>query len=147
MQEIGNGLRRENGDDILARRAIKYLRKQKMDRVVIEGIRNPGEIQFLKKNPLFVSIGVKARRELRFKRMSSRAKPWDPKNWDDFIKVDRNDLGIGQKDSGQQVGRCLDYCDYILTNNKGILDFQKKVKELTKRILLYCTHNSGPTSP
>lgn len=134
MQETGNKLRCEYGDDVLARRAIERLKRQKNNRVVIEGIRNPGEIEFLKKNPNFILIGVKAKRELRFQRLLSRAKPWDPKNWNDFIKVDRQDLGIGQVKSGQQVGKCLAYCDYVLTNNKDVNDFQKKIEKLMKKI-------------
>lgn len=135
MQEIGNRLRRENGDGILARRAVDRLNEQKKERIIIEGIRNPGEIEFLKKNPNFILIGVKANRELRYKRLLSRAKPWDAKNWNNFVKIDRQDLGFGQKKSGQQVGKCYDYCDYIITNNKDLDDFQKKIEELMKKIV------------
>ena len=64
----------------------------------------------------------------------TRAKPWDPKTYDDFIKVDRRDLGVGQKKSGQQVGKCLAYCDYVLTNNQDKQDFERKVEQLMKKI-------------
>ena len=134
MQEVGNGLRCEYGDDILARRTIERLNEEKNDRVVIEGIRNPGEIEFFKKNPSFILIGIKTKKKLRFKRSLQRAKPWDPKNWKDFIKVGKQDLGIGQKKSGQQVGKCLAYCDYILTNNKDKQNFEKKIKKLIEKI-------------
>ncbi|PIV09706.1 hypothetical protein COS31_01850 [Candidatus Roizmanbacteria bacterium CG02_land_8_20_14_3_00_36_15] len=134
LQDMGDRLRKRYGDDILARRAIKILKKQKQHHVAIEGIRNPGEIEFLKKNPSFILIGVKAKRELRFKRLLQRAKPWDPLNWNDFVRVDRRDLGVGQKKSGQQVGKCLAYCDYVLTNNKDPKDFHRKVKELMRRV-------------
>ncbi len=134
LQDMGDRLRKRYGDDVLARRAIEVLKKQGEKHVVIEGIRNPGEIEYLKKNPAFVLIGVKAKRELRFKRLLQRAKPWDPKTFSDFVRVDRRDLGIGQDKSGQQVGKCLAYCDYILTNNKDKKDFERKVKELMKKI-------------
>ena len=134
LQDVGDSLRRRYGRDVLARRAIKVLLAKKCDRVVIEGIRNTGEVEFLKKNPNFVLIGVKAARELRFKRLLSRAKPWDPKTYADFVKVDKRDLGIGQDKSGQQVGKCLAYCDYILTNNKDTTDLQRKVDKLMKRV-------------
>ncbi|PIZ66793.1 hypothetical protein COY13_04810 [Candidatus Roizmanbacteria bacterium CG_4_10_14_0_2_um_filter_36_35] len=153
LQDIGDQLRKRYGDDVLARRAIERIkfyfsseakrsrenssrqaRTINNQRWVIEGIRNPGEIEFLKKNPSFILIGVKANRELRFKRLLERTRPWDPKTWNDFIKVDRRDLGVGQKKSGQQVGKCLAYCDYILTNNKDQKDFHRKVKELMKHV-------------
>ena len=134
LQNVGDELRDRYGTDILARRAIKKLLNENKNHVVIEGIRNTGEVEFLKKNPNFVLIGVKANRKLRFKRLLSRAKPWDPKNWTDFVRVDRRDLGIGQDKSGQQVGKCLAYCDYVLTNNKDTADFQRKVNNLVKKI-------------
>lgn len=134
LQDMGDKLRKRYGDDVLARRAIEVLKRQGEKHVVIEGIRNPGEIEFLKKNPAFILIGVKANREIRFKRLLQRAKPWDPKTWADFVKVDRRDLGVGQKKSGQQVGKCLAYCDYVLTNNKDKKDFERKVRELMKRV-------------
>lgn len=134
LQDMGDELRRRYGNDVLAQRIIKAVKEQKKDIVVIEGIRNPAELEFLKKNPNFILIGVKAKRELRFKRLLSRDKEWDPKTYEDFLKVDRRDLGIGQDKSGQQVGRCLPYCDYVLTNNKGLKDFEKKIGKLMKKI-------------
>jgi len=134
LQDMGDELRKKEGDDVLARRTIDQLNRSSQlnqsRKIIIEGIRNPAEIELLKKNPSFVLIGVKAKRELRFKRLLSRGKPWDPKNWNDFVKVDRRDLGIGQNKSGQQVGKCLAYCNYVLTNNEDLKDFEKKFERL-----------------
>ena len=130
LQDMGDELRQGYGDDVLARRLNEVIKGQKKDRVVIEGIRNPGEIEFLKKKPGFILIGVKAKHELRFKRLLSRGKEWDPKNYNDFLKIDRRDIGVGQEKSGQQVGRCLAYSDYVLTNNKDAKDFEGKIEKL-----------------
>ncbi|OQY66785.1 hypothetical protein B6D29_02460 [Microgenomates bacterium UTCPR1] len=134
LQDLGDELRKKEGNGVLAKMALSYLKKQKDKRVVIEGIRNPGEIELLKKEPSFTLIGVKAYQTIRFKRLLKRAKPWDPKTYEDFIKVDKRDLGVGQDKSGQQVGKCLAYCDYVLTNNGGIEEFQNKVKRLMEKI-------------
>jgi dephospho-CoA kinase len=136
LQDAGDKLRREKGNNVLAKRMVDRLNGQKTDHIIIEGIRNPAEAEFLKKLPSFILIGVKAKRELRFKRLLSRAKPWDPKTYLDFLKIDRRDLGFGQQKSGQQVGKCLAYCDYILTNNKDLNNFEKKVEILMKKIKL-----------
>jgi len=136
LQDIGDELRKKYGDDVLARKAIKVISNQKsvISNYVIEGIRNPAEINYLKTLPNFILIGVKSRRTLRFQRLLERAKPWDPKTYQEFLKIDRRDLGIGQNNSGQQVGKCLAYCDYILINNKDKRDFKRRVKELMKRV-------------
>lgn len=134
LQDMGDELRRRFGSAALAKRAIKILSKQKTDRIIIEGIRNPGEIEYLKKMPNFFLIGVKAKRDLRFQRLLKRGKAWDPQTYADFLTVDRRDLGVGQEKVGQQVGRCLKYCDFILTNNKDINDFQRKISLLLTKI-------------
>ncbi len=136
LQDLGDQLRKQSGDAVLAKLAIKKMNESGKTKFIIEGIRNPGEIEFLKKFPHFILLGVKAKRELRYKRLLQRAKPWDPKEWNDFVTVDRRDLGVRQKKSGQQVGKCLAYCDYILTNNKDVWDFHRKVKRLISRFEL-----------
>lgn len=139
LQDMGDELRKQYGDAVLAKLAIKKLKvtsyKLQKKRIVIEGIRNPGEIEFLKKNTNFILIGVKATRALRFKRLVLRNKEWDPKNYSDFLKIDRRDIGVGQNKSGQQVGKCLNYCDYVLTNNNDIKEFEKKIRKLMKKII------------
>lgn len=135
LQDMGDKLRREFGNEVLADRIIKAINKQKRGNVVIEGIRNPAEIEFLKKDKNFILIGIKATRKLRFKRLLSRNKKWDPQTYEEFLKVDRRDIGIGQNSSGQQVGKCLDYCDNILTNNKDLDDLKRKVEKLIKNII------------
>lgn len=136
LQDIGDELRREEGANVLARRTLNRLNQlNRPENIVIEGIRNTAEVEFLKKNPNFVLIGVKASRRLRFRRLLSRGKKWDPQTYEDFLKVDRRDLGIGQNKSGQQVGKCLAYCDYVLTNNKDVKDFEGKIRELMKKIV------------
>jgi len=135
LQDIGDELRKKYGNDVLAQKALISLKKRKLEHVVIEGIRNPAEIDYLKTLPNFILIGVKSRRSLRFQRLLKRAKPWDPKTWKEFLKIDRRDLGIDQQHSGQQVGKCLKYCDYVLTNNKNVPDFQSKVEKLIKKLI------------
>jgi len=49
LQDMGDELRQRYGDDVLAQRIIKAIKEQKKDIVVIEGIRNPAEIEFFKK--------------------------------------------------------------------------------------------------
>lgn len=129
LQDIGDELRRTVGDHVLAQKTIEILKGEKRS-VVITGIRNPAEVKYFKKIPGFVLIAVKAKRLIRFKRVLSRGKPWDPKTYKAFYKVDRRDYGIGQGRSGQQVGKCIKMADYIITNNTDKNIFYKKIHQL-----------------
>lgn len=136
LQDIGDQLRKSYGSAVLAKRAFDTIKKDSsQDYWVIDGIRNPAEIEFFKKEPNFYLIGVKAKRKIRFQRVLKRKKTWDPKTWSKFLKVDQRDFGVGQKKEGQQVGRCLAYCDYIITNNNSLTDFIQKGERLIKKIL------------
>lgn len=132
LQDIGDELRKKYGSGILAKKAIEATRNKK--RIVIEGIRNPAEVEYLKKLSDFTLVAVKSIRKLRYKRLLKRGKPWDPKTWSEFLTVDRRDLGIGQKASGQQVGKCLAYADFTILNNKDIGSLNKKIKKLVDKI-------------
>jgi len=158
LQDLGDKLRKEEGEGVLAKRAIKMLNYQcsiinqsnsnnqfsinnstfvtnyeQDKRIVIEGIRNPAEVKYLRTLPNFKLIAVKAKKSVRFRRLKKRGKPWDPKSWKDFLVVDRRDKGIGQKGYGQQVGKCVGMADYNIQNNGSIKLLNCQIVKLLKK--------------
>lgn len=130
LQDLGDKLRKEEGEGVLAKRAVKQLNRLNQHRnMVIEGIRNPAEVNYLRTLPNFILVAVKARKAIRFKRLKKRAKPWDPKTWQDFLVIDRRDKGLGQKKYGQQVGRCVKMADLSVENNGSLNELGQRVKE------------------
>lgn len=130
LQDVGDELRATFGEGVLAQRAIEYLKKEGLlkddngkSKIVIEGIRNPGEVKYFQRLPHFVLLGVDADQSLRFKRVIERSKPWDPKDWNSFLKVDNRDWGNGREDAGQQVKRCVQMADCLIDNNKDLKSF------------------------
>lgn len=134
LQNVGDELRKKYGEDILARRAMEILKKNKRS-VVITGIRHPAEVKFLRTIKNFILVAIKAKRRIRFQRVLKRGKPWDPKTWREFLKIDKRDFGVGQEKSGQQVGRCIKLADYTLINNKDLESFYEKIEKLIYKIL------------
>jgi len=51
LQDIGNELRKEKGLGILVKLAIEGARKENKNMIVLESIKNPGEVIELKKHP------------------------------------------------------------------------------------------------
>jgi len=134
LQDIGDGLRAKEGEGALAKRAISILEKEGSTRVVIEGIRNPGEVRFLRKLPNFVLIAVDATRAVRYKRVIERGKPWDPKDWDSFVIVDNRDHEDEKNDAGQQVKRCMNMDDFLIENNKDLDHLYQEIQIVTEKI-------------
>jgi len=132
LQDIGNDLREKFGLGVLAKRTLELIKGN--ENVVIDGIRNLGEIEELKRQGNFVLIAVDASQEKRFERLIARKRESDPKTYSDFLKMDERDLGKEEKNSGQQVGKCIEQADYTLENNETIEELQKKIEEVFGKI-------------
>jgi len=154
LQDLGDKLRREEGEGVLAKRAITFLchseRSEESNvgvgkiprptkkvelwmtsqKMIIEGIRNPAEVNYLRTLPNFKLIAVKAKKIIRFQRLIKRGKRWDPKTWDKFLVIDRRDKGLNQKKYGQQVGKCIKMADNIIQNNNNLEELNSKIKKL-----------------
>jgi len=132
LQNIGNELREKEGDGVLARRALNMLYTSHSianGKIIIEGIRNPGEVDYLRTFPGFFLIAVHASQKIRFQRVLTRGKPWDPKDWKTFLQVDERDRGEERKISGQQVQKCVQLADIQLQNNKSIAEFYAVIEK------------------
>ena len=142
LQDIGDDLRKKEGDGVLAKRTIKQLKvesqQSKVRKIIIEGIRNPGEVDYLRTLPGFILIAVDAFQKVRFQRVIKRRKPWDPKDWKTFEKVDGRDSGDEKNTNGQQVKKCMEMADVQLRNNTDIPQFYEVIKKaLSSRHPLY----------
>ncbi len=135
LQLWGNKLREEKGSDVLAKRAIDKIKNQEYKKVVVDGIRNPAEIDSLR-NLLtnFFLVAVDAPEKVRFERMISRNRESDPITWENFVRVDKKDKGVGEKSSGQGVGKCIKKAKFVLINDGSLEEVNKKVERLYEDI-------------
>jgi dephospho-CoA kinase len=135
--EKGNELRKKYGNQILVEVAILTLPQNlEKELIIIDGIRNPGEVAYLKEKfgKDFILIGVDAPRELRLKRLMERGKEGDPKSFEEFIEMDKTDFGENQPEYGQKVGECLKLADYLIINDGTMDELNKKLEDLSKII-------------
>jgi dephospho-CoA kinase len=135
LQDMGNEMRKKYGSEILAKLAISYLPRDKQ-MIIVDGIRNPGEIGYLKKNfgNKFVLLAVDAPQEVRWQRMQRRSKTTDLKNFEEFLDADKRDLGEGEPVWGQQVKACMEQADFTVMNDGSLEDLKIKINEIFKGI-------------
>lgn len=133
LQDIGNEWREKYGRGVLAKKAIEYIQKSGKSKFVIDGIRNTGEIDVLKKEANFTLVGVIADRNVRFERLK-KLKRREDLTPELFYKLDCRDLGLGQKTTGLQVAFCFSLADYFIENNGAIEELHKKIEDLMKKI-------------
>lgn len=136
LQDSGDDMRKKYGNFVLAKVSIDYLPRNK-DLIVIDGIRNPGEVDYLKKTfgRTFVLIAVDSSPEARFERLSKRGRPDDPKTWEEFLDMDSRDQGVGQPDYGQQTKRCMEHADFTISNDGTVEEFQTKIADIMQKLL------------
>ncbi len=133
QQDTGDQLRKQYGNHVLAKIAVGFMKKNN-DVKVIDGIRNPGEVDFLRQqfNEDFKLIAIDAPQQVRFERVMKRNRPIDPKTWEEFIAADERDQGKDEPEYGQQVKRCMEMADVVIQNDGSLEDFEKKVEDVIK---------------
>ena len=120
---IGTWLRDRFGPGILAERILPLLG----GRSVVDSIRNPGEIEVLRRLPRFLLLGVDAPMEIRFERSRSRGRSGDGLTLEDFRKKESLEQSDGGP--GQQLRVCLSLSDVAVINDGTIPELRRKVRE------------------
>lgn len=130
LQDFGNEVRKNEGASAWTKRLVEEIKKNNSKNVIVDGIRNPAEIIELKKSfPDFILISVDAPQKTRFERVLSRGKDSDPKNWEEFLKIDERDLKEVDP-LGQQVGVCMQMADFQINNDSTLEELEKKFERL-----------------
>jgi len=139
LQNEGNRLRKEFGGQVLAERLL-LKHSNSIKPLVIDGLRNIGELDYLKENSDFVLIGIDASIESRWAFTQKRKTSKDFIDYDDFLKLEARDRGFNEPLNGQQVGMCLAQADYLIYNDEQFDKLEdsklyKEVGEIYRKIM------------
>jgi len=108
LQDIGDRYRRESGDNgYWMHRLVEEARRRGIGRLVLNGIRNPVEVEALKQvlGRSLVLVGVVAPFVERARRFTERFP--EISTLEEFAVIDDRDRGVGEPPEGQQVDRAL----------------------------------------
>lgn len=123
LQDIGNENRRENGATYFAACALSALdqeyRKTPFNGIIIDSIRNFGEVNLLKEWPRFYLISIHSDADKRWQRWS---KTNPSKGREHFDEIDRRDSEENLL-YGQQVEHCCYESDIAINNDEENVDF------------------------
>ncbi|MFH1592765.1 MAG: AAA family ATPase [Candidatus Woesearchaeota archaeon] len=134
LQNIGNKMRELHGNDYWAKRVLEKINTN--ENWIVDGIRNPGEIEELKKIKGFLLIAFNAPIEKRLKRMTNqkgiRAERVhsDPKEIEEIKRLEARDRGINEAEFGQQVEKCMAQADHEIHTNEPVEETIKKINKL-----------------
>lgn len=122
--KMGNELREKFGPDILAKRIMKKVKH----RAVIDSIRNPREVDYLREQKDFVLLSIDAPVELRYERVRKRGRKESVATLEEFIKKEEEEMTDHEK--RQQLLNCMKMADHTLINDGSLEDLHKKLEEL-----------------
>lgn len=138
LQALGNEIRHEEGPGALAKRAVASLESDGADfrHVVIDGIRNVGEVHYLKERfgHRFFLFALECQASERFQRLAS-VYGTDDAGLRVFRRDNENDRDQEEL-HGQQVALCVDLADALIINSDEVtlaelrgklVDFEKVV--------------------
>jgi len=123
---MGNKMREEYGPSVLAAEVKELMIGN--DKFVISSIRNPAEVEELKKMEGFMLIAVDAPIETRFKRVSSRGRFEGAANLEEFRK--KEELEMSDDTNAQQIHNVIKIADLLIINDGTVEELHKKIDEV-----------------
>ena len=136
LQDLGDELRIRFGPSILAKRALEKASKDGAEKIVLNSIKNPAELSYLREQPNFYLLGLVVSQKVRFKRKlaSGRSDDGDIKSWEEFLRKDKREMESDQKALGQQADFCLKHADFIIENTGTIEELFGEVEKILEAL-------------
>ena len=132
MIQKGNELREKFGSSVLADRLLTSFEVDK--NYVIDSIRNPSEVDSLRRRRDFTLIEVTAKSPIRFERILKRQREGDPDTYEYFLKLDQAEENGSPHH--QKLVETARLSDLALENNLTLKDLQNKVLEIVQKLSL-----------
>jgi len=129
LQDLGDEIRANFGAEEWAKRTAQLEEFKLGDRIVIDSIRHPSEIKYLREFFEAKIIGVTASPETLFKRMRERNREGDPKTFEEFMEMQKREMGV-EGSSAMQVHKCLEIADGIILNEMGNFELNREIDNL-----------------
>lgn len=130
--EVGNDIRTQYGPAILAERILQKLDPNQ--NCVVDSIRNPSEVEALRKRKDFILLAVHADPAVRFERSRHRGREGAPQTLVQFLEEEEKELNSSNPTS-QQLVATHGLADVVVENNGSLADLHVQVKDLLARFL------------
>lgn len=130
MTEVANELRAVHSPAYIIEELYKEAKKSGANSI-IESIRTPGEIFFLKEQGNFILLAIDADPKLRYERVVLRGSETDKISFETFLSNERREY-VTKDPNKQNLSKCIELADYVLQNDGSIDDLNSQIVELTK---------------
>ncbi len=110
-----------------------YRAQQQGGDAVIESVRTPGEIAFLREQPDFYLFAVDANPKQRFERIKKRGSSTDHVDFETFLANEKREMSTNDPNK-QNLGKCIQLADFVFYNDGTMEDLFEQVESVLKKI-------------
>ncbi|MHA1728147.1 MAG: AAA family ATPase [Promethearchaeota archaeon] len=121
-------LRKTHGEQIIAVKCVKMIKKMQNSVIFVDGIRSMNEVIFFRKHWKFPVIAVICADDNRHKRLMERRRSDDSVNIKRILERDKREKEFGVK-------KVIENADYKINNNSEIETLKRKTRETVEMIL------------
>jgi dephospho-CoA kinase len=132
MVKVANELRAQNSPSYIVDELYKEA-KETGKNSIIESIRTYGEIESLRKKGNFILIAVDADRRTRYERIRMRGSETDRISFEKFMEDEAKEMNASDPNK-QNLKRCIEEADYLITNDKSFKDLYVQINEILNQL-------------
>jgi dCMP deaminase len=129
---VGNELRSKLGPGVLAERILAQLGHDR--NYVVDSIRNPAEVEVLRRRRDFVLLAVEADQLLRFERSRARGRESAAQTLEQFTREEERELESSDP-AAQQLSATHQMADLHLSNNRSLEELHDDLARLLPELM------------
>ncbi len=133
MTSTANGLRKKYHPAFIIEELYRQAKEQKQN-AIIESIRTPGEIDFLRTQGDFFLFALDAKPETRYQRILSRGSETDHVDYETFLSNERREMSTTDPNK-QNLGKCIQMADFRVNNDGDVDLLYQEVDRILNHIL------------
>lgn len=126
MVVVANELRANNSPSFIIEELYRKAKKSG-NNAVIESIRTPGEVDFLKKQGKFILVAVDADSKLRYDRIHLRQSSTDKVDYKTFVSNEEREF-TSTDPNKQNLKKCIELADVVLTNDGTVTNLYNQLE-------------------
>jgi len=123
---------KRGGKDYWLNKAYERIIKNNWNKVVIDGIRQPRDVEFFKEKfgKDIIIVLIDAKPEIRFEREKKRGRPGFPKSFEEFFRYEKQENRIFN------LSKTLKLADYTIDNNGSFKDLYVNIEKFLEKFNL-----------
>ena len=127
LGEIVRRIREVKGPEAVARGCLTKIRSIRSPIVIVDGVRSLDEVRTFRREFEVVLVAIHCPLETRFRRLSTRGRPDDPRSIEDLRERDELELSIG-------LGSAIALADHVIVNEGTKEELCAAAQDLLRRV-------------